>query len=29
MAFASGVEVLNLRMRTKMATKVELHQPYR
>jgi predicted tellurium resistance membrane protein TerC len=29
MAFASGVEVLNIRMRTKSATKVELHQPYR
>ena len=24
-----GVEVLNIRMRTKSATKVELHQPYR
>lgn len=29
MAFASVVEVLNIRMRTKRATKVELHQPYR
>jgi len=29
MAFAAGVEVLNLRMRSKMASKVELRQPYR
>ena len=29
MAFASVVAVLNIRMRTKRATKVELHQPYR
>jgi hypothetical protein len=29
MAFSVGVEVLNLKMRTKKATKVELHQPYR
>jgi predicted tellurium resistance membrane protein TerC len=29
MAFSSGVEILNIRLRTKAATKVELHQPYR
>ncbi len=29
MAFAFGVEMLNLRMRTKAAKPVELHQPYR
>lgn len=29
MAFSVCVEVLNLKMRTKKATKVELHQPYR
>ncbi len=29
MAFSVGVEVLNIRMRTKRATTVELHQPYR
>jgi predicted tellurium resistance membrane protein TerC len=29
MAFSSVVEILNIRLRTKAATKVELHQPYR
>ena len=29
MAFAAGVEGLNIRMRSKKAAKVELHQPYR
>ena len=29
MAFASGVEVLNIRLRSKTAQKIELHQPYR
>jgi predicted tellurium resistance membrane protein TerC len=29
MAFSLGVECLNLRMRSKKATNVELHQPYR
>ena len=29
MAFSVGVEMLNIRMRTKRATTVELHQPYR
>jgi predicted tellurium resistance membrane protein TerC len=29
MAFSVGVEMLNLRLRSKKATKVELHQPYR
>jgi predicted tellurium resistance membrane protein TerC len=29
MAFSVGVEALNIRMQTKKATKVELHQPYR
>ncbi|MBI2925798.1 MAG: TerC family protein [Verrucomicrobia bacterium] len=29
MAFSVGVEMLNLRMRTKLASKVALHQPYR
>ncbi len=29
MAFSVGVEMLNIRMRTKLATKVALHQPYR
>lgn len=29
MAFSVGVEFLNLKLRTKQATKVELHQPYR
>lgn len=29
MAFSVGVEALNIRMRTKKATTVELHQPYR
>lgn len=29
MAFSVGVEMVNIRMRSKKATKVELHQPYR
>jgi predicted tellurium resistance membrane protein TerC len=29
MAFAVGVEALNIRLRSKAATRVELHQPYR
>ncbi|MST01275.1 MAG: TerC family protein [Pedosphaera sp.] len=29
MAFSVGVEMLNIRLRTKRATNVELHQPYR
>jgi predicted tellurium resistance membrane protein TerC len=29
MAFSVGVEWLNIKMRSKLATKVELHQPYR
>jgi predicted tellurium resistance membrane protein TerC len=29
MAFAAGVECLNIRLRSKLASKVELHQPYR
>ena len=29
MAFSAAVETLNIRMRTKRASKVELHQPYR
>ncbi len=29
MAFSVGVEALNIKMRSKKATKVELHQPYR
>lgn len=29
MAFSVGVEMLNIRMRTRRATTVELHQPYR
>ena len=29
MAFSSVVEILNIRLRRKAATKVELHQPYR
>ena len=29
MAFSAGVEILNIRMRSRMASKVELHQPYR
>ena len=29
MAFSVGVEMLNVKMRGKSATKVELHQPYR
>ena len=29
MAFSSVVEILNIRLRKKAATKVELHQPYR
>ena len=29
MAFSVGVEMLNLRMKSKLATKVSLHQPYR
>jgi predicted tellurium resistance membrane protein TerC len=29
MAFSVGVEMLNLKLRSKKATKVELHQPYR
>ena len=29
MAFSVGVEMLNIRLRTKRATSVELHQPYR
>jgi predicted tellurium resistance membrane protein TerC len=29
MAFSAGVEILNIRLRSKAASKVELHQPYR
>ena len=29
MAFSAAVETLNIRMRTKRASKIELHQPYR
>ena len=29
MAFSVGVEMLNIKLRTKQATKVALHQPYR
>lgn len=29
MAFSGGVEILNIRLRAKAASKVELHQPYR
>lgn len=29
MAFSVGVEILNIKLRTKQATKVALHQPYR